>query len=138
MVTPAQPRPVALAHNQIGNSGAWTPAVENDNSWSSPATTEARGMLGPVEVPMPPPTSAEIEQARVFERILQAEFAHLNKLAYAMAGPLDRHRHPNLDGGQPSAQLLRIHARIDEVHRLLMALQGRFPRTILDGELQPE
>ncbi|MBO0864441.1 MAG: hypothetical protein J2P16_05145 [Mycobacterium sp.] len=84
-------------------------------------------------MPAAPPTSAEVAQARLFEAILQAEFAHLNALAYTMAGPLDRLKQADLGGCQPSRELMLVHARIDEVQRLLAALQGRFPQTELNG-----
>jgi hypothetical protein len=79
---------------------------------------------------------AEVAQARLFEGILQAEFAELHHLAYRMAGSLDRQT--DLSGHDPSGDLLRLHARIDEVQRLLEALRGRFPHPRWDGELQPE
>jgi hypothetical protein len=134
MVKPAQPRPLALPQNRIGNNGSWASPVGYDNSRSSPVATNGRTLLGAVEMPAPPATSAEVAQARVFEAILQAEFARLNALAYAMAGPLDRLKHPDLGSCQPSRDLMLIHARIDEVQRLLAALQGRFPHTGSNGE----
>lgn len=79
---------------------------------------------------------AEVVQARLFAGILQAEFAELHRLAERMAG--SPHQQPDIDSHPPSRDLLRIHARIDEVHRLLQALQGRFPQPPWDAQLQPD
>jgi hypothetical protein len=78
-----------------------------------------------------PPQPAEIAQARVFERLLQAECAELQELAHRMAG--DKYQHEP-DSSRPSGELTQIRARIDEVHALLRALQGRFPRSVPDGD----
>ena len=117
----------ALPHSRIGDKWAWATPVEHHN------LTGYR-MSGEVDMPGPPVHHAEIAQARLFEKILQAEFAHLNELAYSLAGPLGPLNHPGADNREPSRALIQIHARIDEVHRLLAALQGRFPRTQSDGE----
>lgn len=135
MVKPVRTRPLALPQNRIGNNGSWASPVEYDHSCPPPANTNGNGHRKPntVEKPAAPPTSAEVAQARLFEAILQAEFAHLNALAYAMAGPLDRLKQAELGDCQPSRELMLVHARIDEVQRLLAALQGRFPQTGLNG-----
>jgi hypothetical protein len=73
--------------------------------------------------PVPP---AEIAQARLFEDILQAEVAELEQVAYRLAGSLDRL--PEIDSHEVARDLLRTHQRMEEVHRLLHALHGRFPR----------
>jgi hypothetical protein len=78
-----------------------------------------------------PPQPAEIAQARVFERLLQAECAELQELAHRIAG--DKYQQPEPDDSQPSGELTQIRARIDEVHDLLRALQGRFPHSVPDG-----
>jgi hypothetical protein len=78
---------------------------------------------------------AEVAQARIFEGILQAEFAELRHLAYRISGSLDRQ--PDLNSREASGDLLRLHERIDEVQRLLEALRGRFPHPQWDGDLQP-
>jgi hypothetical protein len=70
---------------------------------------------------------AEIAQARVFERLLQAECAELRDLAR-------RVRH---DNSGPSGELTQIRARLDEVDGLLRALQGRFPHSAPNGGRQP-
>jgi hypothetical protein len=81
-------------------------------------------------LPRRPAQPAEIAQARVFERLLQAECAELQELAHRMAG--NQHQQPEPDDSRPSGEL-EIRARIDEVHGLLRALQGRFPHSVPDG-----
>lgn len=118
---------LALPHSHIGEKRSWHTPVEHH-------TFTGHLMPGALDMPARPVHHAEIAQARLFEKILQAEFAHLNELAYSMAGPMDRLNHPDGDNHEPSRALTQIHARIDEVHRLLAALQGRFPRIRSDGE----
>ena len=86
-------------------------------------------------LPRRPAQPAEIAQARVFERLLQAECAELQELAHRMAG--DRYQLPEPDDSRPSGELTQIRARIDEVHGLLRALQGRFPHSVPDGDRYP-
>lgn len=81
-------------------------------------------------------TPAEVAQARLFEGILQAEVAEQEQLAYRLAGSLDRQ--PELDSHELTRDLLRIREHIDEVHRLLHALHGRFPRPRWDGAPKAE
>ncbi len=81
-------------------------------------------------------TPAEVAQARLFEGILQAEVAELEQVAYRLAGSLDRQ--PELDSHELTRDLLRIQERIDEVHRLLQALHGRFPGPRWDGAPKAE
>jgi hypothetical protein len=61
----------------------------------------------------------------VFEGLLQAECAELKELAHRIAGAMDQL--PDSASSQPTPDLMQIRARIDEVHGLLQALQGRFP-----------
>jgi len=82
-------------------------------------------------LPRRPAQPAEIAQARVFERLLQAECAELQELAHRMA------QQPEPDDSRPSGELTQIRARIDEVHGLLRALQGRFPHSAQDGDRYP-
>ena len=82
-------------------------------------------------LPRRPAQPAEIAQARVFERLLQAECAELQELAHRMAG--NQYQQPEPDDSRPSGEL-EILARIDEVHGLLRALQGRFPHSVPDGD----
>jgi hypothetical protein len=49
-----------------------------------------------------------------------------------MAGDKYQQREP--DDSRPSEELTQMRARIDEVHALLQALQGRFPHTVPDGD----
>ena len=86
-------------------------------------------------LPRRPAQPAEIAQARVFERLLQAECAELQELAHRMAG--DKYQQPEPDDSRPSGELTQIRARIDEVHGLLRALQGRFPHSVPDGDRYP-
>jgi len=83
-------------------------------------------------LPRRPAQPAEIAQARVFERLLQAECAELQELAQRMAG--DKYQQPEPDDSRPSGELTQIRARIDEIHGLLRALQGRFPHCVPDGD----
>ncbi len=83
-------------------------------------------------LPRRPVQPAEIAQARVFEGLLQAECAELQELAHRMAGA--KGQPPAPDDSRPSGDLTQIRARIDEVHGLLQALQGRFPHSIPDGD----
>jgi hypothetical protein len=86
-------------------------------------------------LPRQPAPPAEVAQARVFERLLQAECAELQELAHRMAG--DKYQQPEPDDSRPSGELTQIRARIDEVHGLLRALQGRFPHSVPDGDRYP-
>jgi hypothetical protein len=88
-------------------------------------------LRAPSVSPRRPAQPAEVAQARVFERLLQAECAELQELAHCMAG--DTHQQPEPDDSWPSGELTQIRASIDEVHGLLRALQGRFPQSVPDG-----
>jgi hypothetical protein len=71
------------------------------------------------------PQPAEIAQARVFERLLQTECAELQDLAHRLSG--DKYQ-------SDVEELTQIRSRIDEVHGLLQALQGRFPHSLPEGD----
>jgi hypothetical protein len=86
-------------------------------------------------LPRRPAQPAEIAQARVFERLLQAESADLQQLAHRLAG--DKFQQPGSDDSRPSEELTQIRTRIDEVDGLLRALQGRFPHSVPDGDRHP-
>jgi hypothetical protein len=73
-----------------------------------------------------PVTPAEVAQARVFERLLQAESAELHELAHRI--PVAADRQLDNDRSGQSWDLVQIRARMDEVQRLLQALRGRFPQ----------
>jgi hypothetical protein len=83
-------------------------------------------------LPRRPAQPAEIAQARVFERLLQAECAELQELAHRMAG--DKYQQPEPDDSRLSGELTQIRARIDEVHGLLRTLHRRFPHSTPDGD----
>jgi hypothetical protein len=83
-------------------------------------------------LPRRPAEPAEVAQARAFERLLQAECAELQELAHRMAG--DKYQQLEPDDFRASGELTQIRARIDEVHGLLRALQGRFPHSVPDGD----
>ena len=86
-------------------------------------------------LPRRPAQPAEIAQARVFERLLQAECAELHDLAHRMAG--GKHLRPESDDSRHSGELTQILARIDEIDGLLRALQVRFPHSVPDGDRYP-
>jgi hypothetical protein len=92
-----------------------------------PKTTHGRRALGAASVSTRPVQPAEVAQARVFEGLLQAECTELRELAHRIAAGV--HQQPDSDSSQPPRDLHQIHARIDEVHGLLQALQGRFPHS---------
>ena len=100
-----------------------------------PRTINGSRALSAASVLPRPPQPAEIAQARVFERLLRAECAELQQLAHRMAG--DKYQQPEPDDSRPSGELTQIRARIDEVHGLLQALQGRFPHSAPDGDRYP-
>jgi septal ring factor EnvC (AmiA/AmiB activator) len=97
------------------------------------ARTHPRAMSGSAPLsaasvlPRRPAPPAEIAQARVFERLLQAEGAELQELADRIAGDNDQR-------SRASEELAQLHARIDEVHALLRTLHGRFPHSPPDGD----
>lgn len=78
----------------------------------------------PNMLPRGPAQPAEIAQARVFERLLQAECAELRDLAHRVG----------TDASGRAGELTQIHARLDEVDGLLRALQGRFPHPGPNGD----
>ena len=83
-------------------------------------------------LPRRPAQPAEIAQARVFERLLEAEGAELQQLADRIARTSDQQPEP--DESRASVELALIHARIDEVDGLLRTLQRRFPHSAPDGD----
>ena len=104
-----------------------------DTARTLPRTVTGSPAFGAASVlPRRPAQPAEIAQARVFERLLQTECAELQELARRMAG--DKYQQSEPDDSRPSGELTQIRARIDEVHRLLQALQRRFPHSTLDGD----
>jgi hypothetical protein len=103
-----------------------------DTTRTLPRTISGSPAFGAASfVPRRPAQPAEIAQARVFERMLQAECAELQELAHRIA------RQPEPDDSRPTRELTQIRARIDEVQGLLRALQGRFPHSAPDGDRHP-
>lgn len=80
----------------------------------------ARALTDPVQ-------PAEIAQARVFERLLQTECTELQQLARRIGRAEDRLS--DCDSSEQPQDLAQIRARLDELHGLLRALQGRFPHS---------
>ncbi|MDT5088531.1 MAG: hypothetical protein QOG47_1238 [Mycobacterium sp.] len=74
-----------------------------------------------------PAQSAEIAQARVFEKLLQAERRELQELARTTDETPD-----SSDACSPESRA-QIRARLDEIHDLLRALGGRFPHAASDS-----
>ena len=123
MVHPTQSAPLAFPRNSIPDRGHWATV--------SPVSHQ---MFTPTEVLPRPVNPAELAQARLFEKALQAEFVELNRVAGTLAARPTASQQSDA-GGTQSPQLSRIHARIGEVHRLLEALRGRFPHVRLASEL---
>ena len=100
-----------------------------DTTRTLPRTISGSPALGATSVlPRRPAQPAEIAQARVFERLLQAECAELQELAHRIAQQSEPH------DSRPSGELTQIRTHIDEVHGLLRALQERFPHSLPDGD----
>ena len=74
-----------------------------------------------------PAQSAEIAQARVFEKLLQAERSELLELARSTD------EMPDSGDAYSAASRAQIGARLDEIHGLLRALRGRFPHAASDS-----
>jgi hypothetical protein len=106
-----------------------------DAAGTLPRTTGSPAFNAASVVPSRPAQPAEVAQARVFERLLQAECAELQELAHRMTA--GKHQQPEPDDSRPSGELTQIRARIDEVDGLLRALQGRFPHSVPDGDRYP-
>jgi hypothetical protein len=107
-----------------------------DTARALPRTTiGSPGFSAASVLPRRPAQPAEVAQARVFERLLQAECAELQELAHRIA--VDKYQQPEPDDSRPSGALTQVRARIDEVHGLLRALQGRFPHSVPDGDRYP-
>ncbi len=92
------------------------------------SVTGSPAFSGPNMLPRLVAQPAEIAQARVFERLLQAESADLRELAHRIAAD-EQH-----DDARPSEELTQIRTRIDEVDGLLQALRGRFPHPAPEGQ----
>ena len=136
MVQPADSSvSLALSRRPRSSRGHWTaPAEYNDvrDAWAVPKNVSGHRTLGATSAIPRPVNPAEIAQARVFEGLLQAECAELLELAHRMAGAVDQQSDC---GSSASAwDLMQIRARIDEIERLLQALQGRFPHPFPESD----
>ena len=117
---------LALARRPRSGRARWAAPVDhNDAARALPKTPNGQRAREAASVLPRPVQPAEVAQARVFERLLQAECAELKELAHRLAGAMDQL--PDSASSQPTPDLMQIRARIDEVHGLLQALQGRFP-----------
>lgn len=136
MTQPSESGPLAVSHRRIDHRGSWaTPTpVEFNNADSVPKT--GHRVLGATDLMERPVKPAELAQARLFEGILQTEFARLNELADRKAGPLDWLKHPDSWVGQVPKDRMQVYARLDEVRHLLEALRDRFADARFSGERQ--
>jgi hypothetical protein len=123
--------------NHLETSGSLALSQKpRDSTRTLPTTISGSPAFGAASVlPRRAAPPAEIAQARVFERLLQAERAELQELVHRMAG--DRYQQAEPGDSRPSRELTELRARIDEVHGLLRALQGRFPHSAPDGDHYP-
>lgn len=96
---------------------------------TAPRTADKRRTLRTTAA-IDPAQSAEIAQARVFEKLLRAECAELEQLARRIARAADRPA--GSDAGAAGDELTLVRARLGEIRELLRALQGRFPDTAAD------
>ena len=127
---------LALSRRPRNSRGRWAAPAEYSTVSDArvlPKTVSGRRTIGAASVVPRPVNPAEVAQARVFERLLQAESAELQELAHRMAGAVD-HQPSDLDSSAPSWDLMQIRARIDEVQHLLQALRGRFPPPLAESD----
>jgi ElaB/YqjD/DUF883 family membrane-anchored ribosome-binding protein len=92
----------------------------------APTTPDSRRTLRTATA-SDPAQSAEIAQARVFEKLLQAERTELQELARTTD------EMPESSDAYSAESRAQIRARLDEIHRLLRALRGRFPHAASDS-----
>jgi hypothetical protein len=127
MVQPANSSAsLALSRRPRNSRGPWAAPRKHNDTRVGAKTVIGRGTLTAASAIPRPVTPAEVAQARVFERLLQAESAELHELAHRI--PAAAERQIDNDSSASSWDLVQIRARIDEVQRLLDALQGRFPQ----------
>jgi hypothetical protein len=137
MAQPADSGSLALARKPRSERRPWAVPVDYKDPTDARAlrkTVKGQRTLANTSAPARPVSAAEVAQARVFERLLQAECAELHELAHRLAGPADQQL--DSDSSLSSQDLLQIHGRIDEVHHLLQALQGRFPHPYPNADRQ--
>lgn len=127
MVQPANSSAsLALSRRPRSSRGPWTaPADLSDARVGAKAAVGRRTVATASVIPRPV-TPAEVAQARVFERLLQAESVELHELAQRIPRAADRQL--DNDTSPSSWDLVQIRARLDEVQRLLEGLRGRFPQ----------
>lgn len=122
----AESGPLTLFHRPKSNGRQWAtpPQVQFDDA--SPVRQNGDQMAKADDLLARPVKPAELAQARVFEMMLQAEFASLSELANRIAGPRAWLKSSGVGTGESHRELREIQARIDEVRRLLTALRDRF------------
>lgn len=126
MPQPIRPREfLASRRRRTSDRGRRVAPVEPRDRHSVSKPTSDPSTLGTTDTLERGVEPAEVAQARLFEGILQAEFAELHHIAHRVAGPL--HAEPDLNGPEPARYLQRIQTRINEIQCLLQALRGRFP-----------
>jgi hypothetical protein len=81
-------------------------------------------VLSAADVAASPGNAADAAQAGLFEGMLQAEMAQLREMAIVM---IPRRMEKSRYDHRPPKSLTELTARMEEVHRLLTALRGRFP-----------
>lgn len=134
---------LAASHNDIRDGGRWAmppqaeykkPQAQYRNAYLPRKAAKSHRSHGAADMHTRPVSRAERAQAELFEAILEDEFSRLMGLANRMTGPLDWLKHPDTGGAQSPGELVQIHTRIDEVRRLLDALQDRFLHFRFDRE----
>ena len=94
-----------------------------------PKYTNRSRMRLAADVSARPISAADVAQARLFDEILQGEIAELEEVAQSAEARWLRRRQRDIGDDRIPEALVRLRARIDEVHRLLNALRQRFPQT---------
>lgn len=129
MVQPANSSvSLALSRRPRNSRGRWAAAAEYIDARVPAKTVSGHRTLAAASVMPRPVTPAEVAQARVFERLLQAESAELHELAHRIPGAADRQL--DTDRSASSWDLMQLRVRMDEVQRLLQGLRGRFPHQL--------
>lgn len=115
---------------ETGVSGALalSPRLGNGAGTASQTADDRRTLR--TAAALDPAQSAEIAQARVFERLLRAERTELEELAHRIARTADRPAES--EAAEPGDELAQVRVRLVEIRRLLRALQGRFPDSASD------
>jgi hypothetical protein len=130
---PSESGSIALSHRQIRGRGRCAMPLQAQYANPRSLPRNDHRMPGTADLPDLRVTPAELAQARLFEAILQAEFARLTEVANRVAGRLRWLNDADTEGGRPRLDAMQTYARIDEIRRLLEALQDRFPHARWDG-----